>query len=99
MNDKTKAIIAHITIIGWLAALALYFFTEKTSLTRFYLRQVLGLLLIGMLINWLPLMGLGFPLSIGVLVLIIMSLLGAIKSEERETPFIGKYFQKWFNFI
>ncbi len=99
MNDKVKAIIAHITLFGWLIALALHYFTEQTPLARFYLRQVLGLLLFGFIIRFIPFMVLGLPLTIALVVLWGMSLYGAIQGEEKELPLIGQYFQRWFNFL
>ena len=99
MNDKIKAIVAHLTVIGWLIAVVLNLMTEKTPLTTFYLRQMLGLIILGFVLRWLPLMGLGLPISIALIALWGMSLYGAIKEEKRETPFIGKYFQEWFTFL
>lgn len=98
MDDKVKAIISHITLFGWLISLALNQFGESTPLTRFYLRQVLGLLILGFFIRFLPIV-LGFPLALGLLALWIISLFGAIQGEEKEIPFIGPYFQRWFTFL
>ncbi len=99
MNDKIKAIIAHITFLGWLLALILNFVTRKTPLTSFYLRQTLGIFLAGMLVNMLPFRGLAVLLSLGLLALLIYSLIGAIKEEQRELPIVGRYFQEWFSFL
>lgn len=98
MSDQVKAIVAHITIIGWVIALIMNITQGKTSLTTFYLRQLLGLIAIGLVAGFFPKL-LGTIISIIILGLWIYSLLGAIKNERREVPWIGEYFQKWFDFI
>ena len=98
MSDKVKAIVAHITIIGWVIALIVNMTQEKTPLATFYLRQLLGLIAIGFISRFFP----PFLSTIIWLVLIaasIYSLLGAIKEERRELPWVGEYFQKWFDLI
>lgn len=97
MSDKVKAIIAHITLIGWVIAIILNL-SQKTPLTSFYLRQMMGILLMGLLLNLLP-GTLGMILSILLIGLWIYSLLGAIAEEKRELPYIGTYFQQWFTFL
>lgn len=47
MKPKEIAIIAHITIIGWVVALVMNS-NNKSSLATFYIRQMLGLLLLAM---------------------------------------------------
>jgi uncharacterized membrane protein len=46
MDDKTKSIVAHVTIIGWIIALVMNQ-SDKGENTSFYLRQMLGLVVIG----------------------------------------------------
>lgn len=103
----TIAIIAHITIIGLVIAIVMNA-EKKSDLATFYIRQVLGVSVLGLalsiilsLLSLVPLLGLiaaivGFFLSIGLLVLLIISLLAAMKGEKKELPVVGKMFQKWF---
>lgn len=98
MTDNIKASIAHLFGIGWLAALGMYFFVEKTPLTRFYLRQVLGLMVLFVIAGLFPWF-LGTALQLAVVALWIYSLVGAYQKQEISTPIIGKYFQEWFAFI
>lgn len=42
MDGKTKAIVAHITWIGWIIALILNS-SEKDEIASFFIRQLLGL--------------------------------------------------------
>lgn len=96
MNDQAKAIVAHITLIGWVISLVLNL-SNKGSLTSFYLRQYLGLMILGILISLLaalvPIIGL---LGILVLAAWVYSLVGAISNKEYQIPLVGSYFQQWF---
>ena len=93
MDAKTKAIVAHITMIGWIIALVLNN-NEKDEMTSFYIRQVLGVFLLG-LIGWFIPFGKGI-LSFIVFVLWLISLVSAVRGEMKPLPVIGDYFQDWF---
>ncbi len=93
MDGKTKSIIAHITLIGWVIALVLNS-NEKDEMTSFYIRQLLGLYLLNLILWMIPVVG--WLLNIVVFVFWLMSLIGAIQGENKETPIVGKYFQEWF---
>ncbi|MEP6647841.1 MAG: YtxH domain-containing protein, partial [Saprospiraceae bacterium] len=97
MDDKTKSIVAHITIIGWIIALVMNQ-SDKGPNTSFYLRQLLGLWVIG-LFGWLvsmvsPILAMVFYLLI--LVLWVLSLVGALSGEQKPLPVVGAMFQQWF---
>ena len=93
MDAKTKAIVAHLTIIGWIIALVINS-GQKEELASYYIRQTLGLYLIAIVLGWIPVIG--WILWIVVFVFWILSLVGAINGEMKETPVVGKYFQDWF---
>lgn len=93
MDGKTKAIVAHITLIGWIIALVINS-SEKDELASYYIRQLLGLYLLGIVCSFIPIIG--WIAAIVVFVFWIMSLIGAIQGEMKETPLVGKYFQDWF---
>ena len=93
MDGKTKAIVAHITIIGWIIALVINS-SEKDEFASYYIRQLLGIYLAGFILTLIPFIG--WILSIVVFVFWILSLVGAIQGEKKETPWLGKYFQDWF---
>jgi uncharacterized membrane protein len=95
MDAKTKAIVAHITLIGWIIALVVNN-QEKDELTSFYIRQVLGLMIIGLL-GMIPF--LGFIIGIVVLIGWVISLIGAAQGEMKPIPVLGEYFQEWFSGI
>ena len=96
MDGKVKAIVAHITLIGWIIALVLNS-NEKDEFAGFYIKQTLGLMLFGIAISIIPIINIIGWLVVFVLWLI--SLIGAIQGEKKETPYIGKYFQEWFKGI
>jgi uncharacterized membrane protein len=93
MDGKTKAIVAHITWIGWVIALVLNS-SEKDEITSFYIRQLIGLYLFSIVISFIPLINvLGWIIT---LVFWVISLVGAINGEQKEVPWVGKLFQDWF---
>lgn len=93
MDGKTKAIVAHITFIGWIIALVINS-SEKDEFASFYIRQLLGLYLLNLVLWIIPIVG--WILNIVVFVFWILSLIGSIQGEKKETPVVGKYFQEWF---
>lgn|SRR5690349_18723519 len=98
MDDKTKSIVGHITLIGWVIALVMNQ-SEKGDNTSFYLRQVLGLFIVAMLgwvLGMFTLSIIGTITSIAVLVLWVLSLLGALSGEKKPVPVVGDMFQQWF---
>ncbi len=102
MDDKTKSIVAHLTIIGWVIALVMNQ-KEKGPNTSYYLRQMLGLTLlaiIGSLVfSFIPVPILGTIWSVLILILWIISLIGALSGEQKPLPLLGEMFQQWFKGI
>jgi len=93
MDGKTKAIIAHITYIGWIISLVINM-NERDEIASFYIRQLLGIYLFSIIVSFIPIINIiGW---IAALVFWILSLIGAVNGEMKETPVIGKYFQDWF---
>jgi len=93
MDGKTKAIVAHITWIGWVIALIINS-SQKDEIASYYIRQTLGIYLFGLVITFIPVINIfGWIL---VFVLWILSLIGAVNGEMKESPVVGKYFQDWF---
>lgn len=92
-DGKNVGIIAHITIIGWIIALIMNG-SNKTEFGSFYIRQMLGLCLIGIALGWIPI--LGFIAGLVLLVAWIMSLISALGGEMKPTFLLGAQFQDWF---
>jgi len=98
MDDKTKSIVAHITLIGWLIALVMNQ-SDKGPNTSFYLRQNLGLFIVaiaGSVLGMLTINMIGTIISIAILILWVLSLVGALSGEQKLTPVLGEMFQSWF---
>jgi uncharacterized membrane protein len=102
MDDKTKSIVAHLTIIGWIIALVMNQ-TDKGPNTSYYLRQMLGLTLLAIVgsiaLSLLPIPVIGTIWSILMLVLWIISLIGALGGTQKPLPVVGEMFQQWFKGI
>ena len=93
-DGKNIAIIAHITLICWIIALVMNNNEKKTEFASFYIRQMLGLIILSFVLSIIPVVNfVGWILS---LVLWIMSLVGAIGGKESLTPVVGEKFQEWF---
>lgn len=101
MDDKTKSIVAHLTLIGWIIALVMNQ-TDKGPNTSYYLRQMLGLTVLGVL-SWLvgliPVPYLSMIFSIAILVLWVISLINALSGQQKPVPVVGEMFQQWFKSI
>lgn len=93
MDAKTKAIVAHITPIGWIIALVLNS-EKKEEFTSFYIRQMLGLYIVSVVLGLIPLIG--WALSLVIFVFWLLSLIYAAQGTQKAVPF-GEYFQKWFS--
>ncbi|MGJ8591693.1 MAG: DUF4870 domain-containing protein [Aquaticitalea sp.] len=94
MSDgKNIALIAHITLIGWIIALVMNN-EKKNEFASFYIRQMLGLMICAFILSFIPFIG--WILNLGILVLWILSLIGAVNGEKKLVPGIGIYFQDWF---
>ena len=92
MDGKTKAIVAHITLIGWIVALVLNS-QEKDENASYYIRQMLGPILLS-IVGWIPVVG--WLAWIFVVVLWVLSLINAASGEMKPLPIVGEYFQQWF---
>lgn len=97
MDAKTKAIVSHIPLIGWVIAFVLNN-KQKEDLASFYIRQNLGLMLASLVVKLIP-----FPfvvindlLLLPIFVLWLMSLISSIQGTKTPSPFVGGLFQEWF---
>ncbi|MFV0539985.1 MAG: YtxH domain-containing protein [Aestuariibaculum sp.] len=91
-DGKNIAIIAHLTWVGWIVGLVMNN-SNKTEIGSFYVRQMLGFLLLGFLI---PVPFLGWALGLVLLVAWIMSFLSALQGQMKPSFLLGKQFQEWF---
>lgn len=96
IDGRTIAIIAYLTLIGWIIALVLHL-GNKTSLGAFHLRQMLGLMLTALVLSVIP--GVGLILSLALLVFWVLGLASAIQGEQRPIPLIGDFYQQALKII
>jgi len=98
-NSSQLAVVVYLTIIGWIIALLMNN-SNKTELTSFHLRQMLGLMLMYAAVAICDTI-ITFPilfwiLYLGVMLLWVLGIVAAIRKEKVAIPFIGSYFQEWF---
>ena len=93
-DGKNVAIIAHITIIGWVIALVMNNGEKKSEFASFYIRQMLGLAICSLVLGFIPVIG--WIISLVFIVFWVMSLIGALGGDKKLTPLLGQYFQDWF---
>ena len=98
--DNTVAVIAYITLIGFIIALIMHS-NNKTKLGAFHLREMLGLIIFGVglwIVDIIPYIGTVLYIigGIGLFVLWLLGLINAINKEMKPLPLIGDIFQKWF---
>lgn len=92
-EGKNIALIAHITLIGWIIALVMNN-EKKNEYGSFYIRQVLGIMLLGLVCSFIPIIG--WLAGILVLVMWVMSLISALSGEKKPIFLLGEQFQDWF---
>ncbi len=100
VNDgKTIAIISYITFIGTIIA---YFMNQskRNPFAAFHIRQAIGLILLSFAVSFVGrFIDYGWVsqlLSLGLFVLWIIGLLGAVQGQEKKIPLLGDQFQEWF---
>ncbi len=101
-EGKTTAIISYITFIGTIIAFIMNN-DKKNSFVAFHIRQMIGLILLGIIINLIArftnLGMIGSLLSLFPFVLWVIGFLGVLKGEEKKVPLLGDMFQDWFKGI
>lgn len=99
MDARVKAIVAHLTILGWIIAFVVNS-SNKEEYTSFYLRQALGLHIISFILSFIikatPMIG--WALQMILFAFSLLSLVYAIQGQRKTIPF-GQYFQDWFKML
>lgn len=100
-EGKTMAIVSYLWWIGLLIAF-ISNNNNRNSFTAFHIRQSLGLSALSFIVGIIAKYGMfsiGNILFIGLFVLWVIAILGAIKGEEKRIPLLGDQFQDWFRTI
>jgi len=100
MDAKTKAIVSHLFVIGWIIALIVNS-SKKEEMASFYIRQNLGFIIVWLaltILRVLPVVGPVIWAEGGILLFVgwLMSLIWSIQGEQRAVPWLGDQFQTWF---
>jgi len=100
MDAKTKAIISHLFVVGWIIALIINM-NNKEELASYYIKQNLGIIIMAIalrVLNVIPIFGPVLWILGGLLVFAfwLMSLLWSIQGEMKPIPLLGDKFQEWF---
>ena len=101
-NGKTIAIISYITFIGTIVAFIMNS-NQRNTFAAFHIRQTLGLSLFSFinsifLVRFVGTYVVG-AIALGLLVLWIIGLVGAIQGEQKKIPLFADIFQDWFKSI
>jgi hypothetical protein len=104
-EDKTVAILAYVTLIGFIVAIVLHG-QKKTTLGSYHLKQALGLMIswfacgIAAMILAVVTLGLGgvlFPIiGLVFMVALILGIVAAANGEMKPNFLLGKQYEKWF---
>lgn len=98
-EGKIAAIISHFWVIGLVIAFVMNM-NKKNYFTSFYIRQMVGLnvfqFLNGAIIYKYISTSASWLVGVLIFVLWLISLISAIKGEEKELPIVGEHFQNWF---
>ncbi len=100
MDSKTKAIISHLFVIGWIIAV-IFNMNHKEEYASYYIKQNLGIIILGIalrVLNVIPLFG-PVLMAVGGLLLFVfwlMSFIWSIQGEMKPIPLLGDKFQVWF---
>ena len=100
MDGKTKALVSHLFVIGWIIALIVNS-NKKEELASYYIRQNLGFIIVWLgltILRVLPVVG-PAVWAVGSILLFVgwlMSFIWSIQGEMRPVPWLGDKFQAWF---
>ncbi|MCF6404352.1 DUF4870 domain-containing protein [Chitinophaga filiformis] len=107
MTNRTMAIVAYITIIGWVVAYLSYRKSnDKSPLVGYHLTQSIGIIIFsivlsivsGILVGILPALAtLFYIISLCPFVLMLMGIITASNEAQRPIPLIGKFVEGKFN--
>jgi len=107
MDGKTIGIISYLTLIGTIIAFVMNN-DKKDQLAAFHIRQMLGIALsgfavsiLGTVLAFVPKIGwmismLTWVLYLGLMILWVIGILGAVNGQKKSVPVLGPLFQQWF---
>lgn len=107
MTNRTMAIVAYITLIGWVVAYLSYRKSDdKSPFVQYHLSQSLGIIIFsialsiasGILVGILPALAtLFYIISLCPFILMLLGIITASNEAQRPIPLIGKLVEGKFN--
>lgn len=101
-EGKTIAIISYLTFIGTIIAFVMNN-DKKNPFAAFHIRQMIGLILLGIVLNIISMtIGSGtisLLFSAFMIILWVIGFVGALNGQEKPVPLLGDQFQQWFKGI
>jgi len=100
-EDRTVAILAYITIIGFIIAIVMHG-SKKTPLGTYHLRQALGLFITAVCCYFvlfiIPVIGwILIPfMTLAVVVFAVIGLIAAVNGQMKPLPLLGRKYESWF---
>ena len=101
-DGKKTAIISYVPVFG----LPISFFLnkdKKNSFASFHIRQSIGLNILYFINKWIVYSYFGITAGnigkVGVLILFILGIIGALQEQQKLVPLLGEKFQEWFKNI
>lgn len=100
MDAKTKAIISHLFVVGWIIAV-IFNMNRKEEYASYYIKQNLGIIIMTIalrILNMVPYLGPVLWVLGGLLVFVfwLLSFIWSIQGEMKPIPLLGDKFQEWF---
>ncbi|PST82035.1 import component protein [Pedobacter yulinensis] len=109
MKNKTLAILAYVTIIGWIISyLEFKKRTDKDTLVSYHLEQSLGLIILSLVLGIAssilvslvpPAYIVSIVVSLGTFVLLLLGIIAANNEARKPLPVVGKMFEGKFDFL
>lgn len=109
-KERLVAILAYLTLLGWVFAFLMHQGGERSRLAAFHLRQGLGIHILGLLLYGVRLLFLPIPFGAPVRALVdltwfalflalIQGAVHAYRGRERPIPLVGEFIQEYLRSI
>ena len=111
-EDKTVAILSYITLIGFIIAIVMhngkktqigtFHLQQALGLMVTGIGGWIALVIVGIILGFIPVLGwivillLNLGFGLGMLALLIIGIITAVKGEMKPLPVVGGMYQKWF---
>lgn len=109
-KDRFVAILAYLSLVGWICGYLLHQEGERSSLASFHLRQGLGIHILGLMLFGIRLLFIPIPFGAPVRALVdlawvalflalVQGAVHAYRGRERPIPLVGEFIQEYLRSI